>query len=214
MVSRLADAAHIDGISTLCVESDCGFQRGEADACFPAFFPDAGDMRMAVKAHKSVLHFEMRPSRPCFEQVIEFQRMVQGGMGQCHGTNLKTGGEALNPSALSRSELFESQIDRLADTFVQFIWWKLIRQQNHCLMVAEYRSAARFHDQFHASGRFRAVTHHIPQTENGFTIQVADIGEYTLQCLNVAMNVADECAHAGLRSAPRLRVHKQADDFG
>jgi hypothetical protein len=67
-------------------------------------------------------------------------------------------------------------------------------------MVSQYRELALLHHQIQALARIGAISHDIPQTHNAFDALELDIGNYSRQGFQVAVNVTDEClSHGALR---------------
>ena len=117
VITRLADAADVDRVALLGVEEGGFFGWFDlvAGEVFWIFFPDAGDVGVAVEADERGLRGEVGFGFRVVVDVVELGRFVERCVGECNGVDISGDGLIVKPGFLGLGELIVGELKWLAD---------------------------------------------------------------------------------------------------
>ena len=117
VITRLTDAADVDRVALLGVEVGGFFGCFDlvAGEGFWIFFPDAGDVGVAVETDERGLRGEVGLGFRVVNDVVELGRFVERCVGECDGVDIGGNGLIVEPGFLRLGELIVGELKRLTD---------------------------------------------------------------------------------------------------
>ena len=115
VVAGLADAADIDRVAFLGIELEGLLVWLEATTGVLVFFPDGGDVRVAVEADERGLRGKVGFGVRVVVNVVELRGFVEGSVGERNGVDMSCEGLIAEPGFLGFGELFVGELEGLPD---------------------------------------------------------------------------------------------------
>ena len=155
-------------------------------------------MGVSVEGNEGTLGGEVGLGLRDFVDVVKLRRLVERGMGEGDGIQIRSDREIPQPAQLVLAYLFLGNLKGLADGYLPVLLEDLVGEQEHRLVVAQNTDRTEVHDPPDALSRLGSVADDVPEAKGPPNGEVPDVRKNGLQRIEVGMDVTDDGKEVGL----------------